>query len=282
MYLFAGFIPMLVSGLALYSIDIYPGGSSTILIHDLKKIIVPEFSYLFNSKDGFNGLFYSMASSLGGGHFGTLVFYLSPLNLILYLFPEDKIYYGVYLLCLLKVGLCGSCFCFYIDHSDHSKMGFWGKLIFSCSYALMSYVLIYMHFVIWLDSVFLFPVLVLFLERMVKKGNVFPFVLVLFADIILNYYLAYMSIIALTLYLLYYLSDKGLGIVNNAKIFTEYCFSGVLSAGMASFIIFPVILDYRRGKLAESVLDDYPLFKNSVWDCVRAMLPDAYDTISYN
>jgi len=84
-----------------------PFGSSTILTVDLGQQYVDFFSYYRSTILSHpTSFFYSFAKDLGGDTLGIFAYYLmSPLNVIILLFPGKLLSSGILILTLLKYGL---------------------------------------------------------------------------------------------------------------------------------------------------------------------------------
>ena len=84
-----------------------PFGSSSLLTVDLGQQYVDFFAYLRTSLLHHPAsLLYSFSKGLGGEMWGTNAYYLlSPLNLVLLLFPHQWLTSGIMVVLLLKYGL---------------------------------------------------------------------------------------------------------------------------------------------------------------------------------
>ena len=106
----AFFLPVLVTIGAFALTGIFPFGENQITIIDMYHQYVPFLSELQYKLHHGGSLFYSWDGA-GGFNFWNLLSYYgaSPLNLLLFLFPEKLIVEGVTVLLLIKIGLAG-CF----------------------------------------------------------------------------------------------------------------------------------------------------------------------------
>ncbi|MBQ7283676.1 MAG: YfhO family protein, partial [Oscillospiraceae bacterium] len=87
----------------------------SILINDLSSQYSAFLLYYRNSLAQ-NGIFYSFSKALGGNFFGIFTYYLtSPLNLLVFLFPSDKIEIPVAIMILLRFGLASVAFNWFVQ-----------------------------------------------------------------------------------------------------------------------------------------------------------------------
>ena len=218
--------------------------SDKLLIADLMSQYSGLFSYL---KDVFNGnasLIYSFSKNLGGGMFGTFMYYLSsPLNLILYLFPKDQLMNGIASIILVKFGLCG--LFMYIFLSNHFKTKEYFFLIFSTFYALMGYNLVYYFNFMWLDAIYLTPLVILGIDNIINKNKISLYVFSLAISIICNFYISYMLCIFCIFYFYYQIMLVHNFSSDRRKILSKlvlFLFSSLVAGLISSFVLIPGLI----------------------------------------
>ena len=120
-YLFYCFIiPVIINYLAYLAMEIHPFGDSSVLVLDLNAQYVYFFEALRDFVHGDANMLYSFSRNLGGEFVGIYAYYIaSPLSYIVALFPKDRMLEALLTLLLLKTGLCGLTFGFYLH--KHSK-----------------------------------------------------------------------------------------------------------------------------------------------------------------
>lgn len=240
----AFFIPVALMMLIYVCIGILPTGEKTVLTIDLNTQYIAFFSYLREMLTGDRGFFYSFSKTLGGDMAGLNAYYLmSPFNLLLLLFSTEQLPIAVEIITLLKIGLCGLAFYLCI-----TKNKTWHGLIFSTSYALMAYNIVYQQNIMWLDSVILLPLLVLGIQRIIKERTPFLYLFSLFGCIVTNYYLGFMICIFSALFFLYqYLCCTEKQNKNIAVLF-QYGASSILGGGLGMYVILPALKSLQGGK----------------------------------
>lgn len=257
------FLPILLMLIIYAFLGIYPFGERCVLALDMNNQYISYFSYLKEILRGNHSLFYTFSKTLGGDMIGLFAYYLmSPLNLLLLLFPLSQLPTAIEILTLLKLGLCGLSFFLCIFQKDNS----WHGWIFSTAYALMSYNIVYQTNLMWLDEMILLPLMVLGIRRIFQKKSPFLYLTVLFFAIILNYYIGFMLCIFSVLYFLYYFcfeDDRERFL--DFKIIFRYGSASALAGGLGMWLIFPVLKSLAGGKAVFSLSSLAALTPNFHW-----------------
>lgn len=239
--------------------NIYPFGDKSNLIWDLNIQYSDFFSYYREVLMGNVSLDYSLSKSLGGSLVALWGYYLSsPLNLMLVLFRADQIEQAIFVITVLKLGFCGLTFSIFIEKKYKNLLP-WQIWILSVVYAFTQYTVGQMSNIMWLDGVYMLPLVLLGADRFLQKGEkVFCFLMIVFT-IIFNWYTGYMNCIFVALYFLYQVILKNfqkgqkiqiLEIVKQVLQFYMLEFIAVLGS-MAVFL--PVLLSQSGGR---SLFDD--------------------------
>ena len=221
--------------------------SNQILIADLSSQYSSLFSYLKDVFSGSASLFYSFSKHLGGSMMSTILYYLSsPLNLLLVFFSKNHLMDAMAILILLKIGLCGLFMYIYLSNHFNKKSKI--LLVFSTFYALMSYNMAYYFNIMWLDVVFLTPIVILGIDRIINKRKFGLYTLSLALAIISNFYIAYMLCIFCVIYFIYQLILK-----YNFKLDKEwvlkrvklFIFGSIIAGLLSCFILIPGLIGLK-------------------------------------
>lgn len=240
-HLLAFIIPIVVLGF-IYIIRCQLRGA-TFFISDSYGQYLPLFSYFKDVIDSKQSLMYSFSKGIGGSMFGTYAYYLaSPLNFLIIFFSKSNLYIFFAFIIILKIGLSSLFMYIYVDKRKIKQPL---KLIVSICYALMAYNINYYFHVMWLDGIFLAPLLLLGIEKLIDQNKSLLYGIVLFLAILSNYYIGFMLCIFSCLYFSYYL------FINYNKQGKKYIFDRIKKfiitsflAGMATMIlILPALLE---------------------------------------
>ncbi len=192
-------IPILIMLGVFVGKGIYPFGDRSFLRTDMYHQYAPFFNdFLTRLKNG-ESLTYAWDIGLGSNYLALFAYYLSsPFNWLLFLVPQSLIIEFMTYLIVLKIGLCGLTMTAYLQKKFRTNN--LGMAIFGICYALSGYMAAYSWNIMWLDCLWLAPLILLGLERLVKENRPFLYCVTLAAAILTNYYISIMLCIFLVLY----------------------------------------------------------------------------------
>mgnify|MGYP006384115913 CR=1 FL=1 len=99
-----------------------PFGEKSLMIMDMSGQYSEFFCGLKNINPQNGGILFSWSKALGGNYAGVFAYYVaSPLSFITLLFPNEYMHIGVFVLTLLKIGLCGLTFGMLMNHFSKNK-----------------------------------------------------------------------------------------------------------------------------------------------------------------
>ncbi len=268
------FVPpvlVLLAMLLLFRLNgLYPFGTKTLSWCDMDQQVVPllvDFKDILCGKDGF---FLNMKNAAGMNFFGVFFFFLSsPFSLLVVFVEKSDMLAFANILIVLKMCTisCTASIYFKKKHPNHAIL----NVALSILYAFSGYTMLYYQNVIWLDIVYLFPLLLLGLERL-KEGKKTLFVCILAACVIVNYYLSYMLVVFLILYVgIWLLLSKERAF---AKDFTVSC---VLAALLSSVVWLPSLIQYFSSGRTTSVLEN--LRSSSIFTALPTTLPTMFSVL---
>lgn len=260
---------------------VYPFGFRSALVLDGSAQYVYYFEALREAVLGDQSLLYSWSRALGGEMLGIYNYYLaSPLSFLILLFPREWITEAVLILTLLKTGLCGLTFAVYLKRSRRAEDNCL-MVLFPTLYALSSFVVVQATNIMWLDGVFLLPLIILGVERIIEQKKYMLFIIALTLTFTANYYIAYMSGIFSFLYFLcYYFQDRDRlswkAFIKTSAVFFGSAFVAALCAGLT---IFGTLYSLYLGKLEFTNPSMIPASQFDLLDFLAKMLPISYDTV---
>ena len=255
-------IPSIVMILLYTSVGII-GGNKNILTVDLANQYVEFFGALKDILQGITSPFYTFSKTLGGNFLGIITYYLlSPLNILIIFFSKIDIPKFILIINILKIGLSGLTSYIYFNKTFKKEKY---SLMFSITYSLMAYNIVYSQNIMWLDGVIMLPIVFLGIQKLQEKKPLL-FYISLTLTIIFNYYIGYMTCIASLIYYIY------LNYIKEEKIKKEniiYCIKYILIATLtAGIILIPSIYSLMQGK-ANGLLGDFvPNQKFAILDLI--------------
>ena len=291
------FIPVVCMLIAYAFLGIFPFGEKSILTVDLNGQYISFFSYYKEILKGNADIFYTFSKSLGGDMAGLFAYYLaSPLNILFVFFPTDRLPDAVLLLTLIKVGLSGLTMNYLLSRtlSRRGQAPRFITLVFSLSYALMAYNVVYQQNIMWLDGVILLPLVIASIDKIFEGKHIFSYSILLGLAIITNYYIGFM----LCIFSVMYFAFRLVASVNwKEEGWFRTCFrhawrfaaGSLLAGGLSAFILLPALASLSGGKadfsLSALTFDtNFNLYKlifqafigDFYWASLSAGLPNLY------
>ncbi len=239
-YVLAFVIPAVIF-LALYiSKGIYPFGNNCFLRTDMYHQYAPFFAEFNNKLSSFGDLSYSWNIGMGTNFTALYAYYLaSPMNWFVFLFPVSSTIEIMNILIIFKLCLASCTLVYYLVKRFGSKSC--TLAIFGTFYAMSGYVAAYNWNIMWLDLIWLLPLVMLGLERLVKEDRCFLYAISLGLCIFSNYYIAIMVCITCVIYYIVLMFSYGgeNGIVGVSRKIIHFCLYSLLAGGLAACMLLP-------------------------------------------
>lgn len=278
-------VPAFLLALMYVAMLIYPFGNGTVLVLDLNGQYVYFFEALRDAIVGDSSIFYSFERALSGEFLGIFAYYLaSPLSFLVVLFPKTAIQEALFTMLILKCGLCGLTANCYIRRTR--KISDIGALIFSSCYALSSYAIINASNTMWIDCMYMLPLVMLGIEELISHKKHLLYTISLGVSLITSYYIGYMLCIFSVLYFFAYYfgserEERGELLESNhfVKSGLRFALYSVVSALLASPILLPAAYALGFGKSEFSNPKFAFTQKTDFIDIFTKMLPASYDTV---
>lgn len=278
-------VPILLLLPAFIYAGIFPFGDQTTLAVDLRNQYIGFFEAYKHVFSDFGSLLYNFTKGPGGLMSATDAYYLmSPLNFLFFLFPSAQMPLAVELIQVLKIGLSGAFFALFLSRREHGDD--WRTLLFASFYALMSFSMANLLNVMWLDVLYMAPLVLLYLERLLDGKSPIPYILLLLWTILMNFYMAYMLCVFLGFYALWSLIRRprpnGMKSGNWIKTCVQKYFSFVLFSGiavaMSAWLLLPNLysLLLSKGPYQDQVVAK-ATFQYPLADPLSRLIPFAFD-----
>ena len=237
-------IPILIMLISCIVNKTYPFGKEILPKYDGYYQYAGFTSYYKNVLLGNESLFYSFKGLLGYNFYATSIYYMfNPTNLLCIFSTSENILEYYTFIILLRIGLSGFTMCKYLKYKFKNQSNL-RYIIFSISYALMAYNVCYFFNYMYFDTVVLFPIVMLGLDKLIYERKNKLYIISLTLSIISNFYIGYMVCIFSLLYFIYniviYKVDK--------NIIKDFIISSLLSGFMCMIIIIPEASELLKGK----------------------------------
>lgn len=236
-YRHAFLVPLIVMVAGCIGAGIFPFGNQSFMRNDLYNQYVQFFAAFRDAIWQGEGLSYTFELGLGSGYSALYGYYLaSPFNWFVLLCPKVMIGEFITLLILVKMSLAGVTFAHYLKkHFGKENIGL---LMFSSAYALSGFMAAYQWNVMWLDVVWLAPLVLLALEELFETGKGTKYCILLALSILSNFYLSIMLCIFLVLYFLVLALTKPVRVILSSGV--KFAFYSLLAGGLSCVILLPV------------------------------------------
>ena len=171
---------------------LYPFGNGTIAWCDMTQQVIPMTADLKDILTGKTGFFLNLQNAGGMSMVGVIFFFVaSPFNLLALFVPKEDLIYFVNIATLLKMMTAGVTAMLFF-RKCLSKTDPIISACLSVSYAFCGYTVLYYQNSIWLDIMYLFPLLMIGIHRLVTRNKMAGYVAVLSLMAVVNYYICYM------------------------------------------------------------------------------------------
>lgn len=232
-------VPVFVMLFLYYGVGIYPYKSKSVLMSDFSGQYINFLAYIKDAVFSGNGFFYSFAKTMGGDMVGMSAYYLfSPLNIFFLLVSKSSIVVWAMIITIIKIGLAS--FGMFLLLSE--KGGYYYKnIIFTVAYAISGYVISFAFNIMWLDSVYLAPILIWTIERLFHTKKNITYILVLFLTVVTCYYTGYMVCLFAFLYVIYRIVAGNESIKQKIKVLLNLAISTVIGIGLSAIVLIPAI-----------------------------------------
>lgn len=275
--LFAFLMPVIIMGAYFAYRGMTPFGSSSVLTVDLGQQYVDFFAYFRHSLLHHPSSFlYSFSKGLGGEMLGTNAYYLfSPLNLLLLPFTGKSLAAGILILLLVKYGLASLSFAWLLQRE---KLQSGSRLVaFGTAYALMGWMIANQLNLLWLDALFLLPIVIAGVLQITHQKSPRLLIIALACTMMDNYYMAWMIALFAFLFFIWQLSRQTLPFKQKMTLTARFIVSGITSALLAAWVLLPTIfaLLQSKGTYTETQLKWH--FEYSPWKILAKLVPGSFD-----
>lgn len=252
----------------------------SVLVLDLNGQYVSYYEMLKDAVWGDHSLIYSWSRNLSGETMGMFGYYLaSPFMWIVVLLPRTMMLGALEIMQLAKIGCCGLTFAYYLKKRKNAAP--YMQVIFSVSYALMTYIVVELMNPMWIDGMIWLPLIIFGIEKLVDEGKMLGLTASLAVMFISHYYIGYMIGFFSALYFVYYIFSRPNHIVapHFIKSSLKFAASAVISVLTACIVIIPVYCSLRLGKFDFSTPSFLPNAQFSIFDLLTKLFANSYDTV---
>ncbi|MBP9989527.1 MAG: YfhO family protein, partial [Ruminococcus sp.] len=287
--------------LVYYCFDLIPFGGRTVLRMDLFHQYGPLFGELYDRLAHFKNFMYSWNTGGGGSFLGNYYNYLSsPIGDIIALIAgHEHIPEAIGAMVLVKNALASSMLALYLKKS--SGRNDFTISAFGVMYSFCGFFIAYYWNIMWIDALYLLPLVVLGIEKIISEKKCKLYVVALALAFFSNYYMAYMICIFSVLYfLVYFIShnefmdsyaqlnkdERSLKASVQALYHNKFLHSGVLFAAssliavmLVAFAVIPTYFCLKECSATSGTFPKEAVFYNNIFDFLANHLASLEPTI---
>lgn len=234
---------------------LFPFGEKSLSWCDMNQQVIPlllDFKDILSGKSGF---FLSLQNAGGMNFFGVFLFFISsPFSFLAALVDKSDMWVFMNVLVALKMMVCAFTAQLFFTKKFKS-LGTAAQSAFGVMYAFCGYAMLFFQNVVWLDMMYLFPLLLLSLDRLVLKQKTGCYIAALSAMIVVNFYLSYMVVLfilfAMGLYLLFFAPK-----VRRKKNAALLCVGSILSALISAAVWLPALFSYLSSARGVNLIEN--------------------------
>ena len=253
-YFLVPFITCLIYLLILKTNSLYPFGDKSIGWCDMNQQVIPLLNCFKDVLEGKQGFTYNLANAGGMSLFSLYFFFLSsPLSYLVIFISKANMPNFMNLLLMFKLMVISGTISFYFT-KKYKNINPLFNISLSLLYTFSIYVLMYYQNIMWLDIVYIFPLLILSLDYLLEKNKPLPYLILIVITVLLNYYLAFMVICFVILYTglnIFYKRNE-----ENIKEKTKsFIITSLIGALISCFSIIPSFIQYLESARTSSLFD---------------------------
>ncbi|MBS6555986.1 MAG: YfhO family protein [Collinsella stercoris] len=257
---------------------IYPLGPESFLTEDLKYQYIDFFTWFRHVLTGEANIFYSFAQGMGSNTWGLYSYYLaSPFNFIILLFDEAHLTLAIYVIVALKLVCMNTAMAWYLRRR-FTLQRTWALALALC-YTWSTWTATNLRNPLWLDALILLPLMAWSCRQLLRTGRFIGLSLLVAADVITCWYMAYITLLFCCLFVLFELAvmiyddevrPARSWIAGRAVRFTVAILLGL---GLSAWTFVPTVLAMMGGgaKTAVGMFQTYPTA------LIRGFLPFAWN-----
>ncbi len=189
---------LLLCGIYL-AFELFPFGGKTLSWCDMNQQVIPLMLDFKDILSGKTSIFLNLQNAGGMNFWGVFLFFLSsPFTFLIAFIEKSQVFLFVNILVGAKMAVC-ACTAAIFFYKRFPTLSTFESVGLSVLYAFCGYSLFYYQNIVWLDMMYLFPLLLLSLLYLAEKGKILPYVFAFSGMMVVHFYLSYMIVLFLLL-----------------------------------------------------------------------------------
>lgn len=187
-----------------YFQGLYPFSDNSIVQVDADYQFIPVLYRIYDFLHGNGNIIYDDIG-LGNNIYISMIIQgsiFSPLSLLLYFTSRSNIVNFYNIIVIVKICLLSLTTYIYINKSF--KVNEYYKIVFSLLYAFSGWIILNYFNIMWLDSIILFPLIIMYLNELLDSDKYIGYVITLSISLMISYYISYFILLFILFYLYIY------------------------------------------------------------------------------
>lgn len=233
--------------------EMYPFGWGTVTWCDMNQQLIPLFCDFKDVLSGNSSLFLNFANAGGMNFYGVFFFFLSsPFSFAVAFVEKTDIPFLMNVLVVLKLSL-SAFFASFVLERLCKNITATISVALGTAYALCGYAMLFYQNIMWLDMMYLFPLIVLGSYRLIEQNKPVLLFMTLTLAVVFNFYISFM----IFLFVIFFFGTFALFYRKaNRKIYVNLAFCGIFSLLCSAFIWVPCLLQYLGSARGNSFLEE--------------------------
>ncbi|MBE6143941.1 MAG: hypothetical protein E7177_08185 [Erysipelotrichaceae bacterium] len=235
--------------------DLYPFGNYSIAWCDMKQQVIPLLNSFKDILEGKQGFSYNLSHAGGMSFFSVYFFFLSsPFSYLVVFIEKSLLPNFVNLLVMFKLMVISFTFSYYIS-KKYKNVNCLINIALTLLYTFSIYTLMYYQNIMWLDIVYMFPLLILSLDYLLEKNKFIPYLICITSIVLLNYYISFMVICFVIFYMgLQFIFKKNDPTIKDKS--KTFVFSSIIGGMLSLFSIIPSFIEYLNSARSDSLIEN--------------------------
>lgn len=223
----------------------------TIWTGDALAQMMPYVTYFRDHGFDLSAFTYNANYGVGTEMYGTFFYYLSsPILWLIFLFPKSWLFNVVWVLAIIRYGIGGITFHTWLTR-HYKNINTKVLLLLSLAFIFSGYFIFSFAFYQWLDFLFIIPLMMMGLDRIMNRGSIWLFTGSMIYMVVSNFYIAYMLVLFSVFYVIYMLTvNKEWSILTVKDLLMRYVVSGVLTFVATLPVLFIIINSMMNSRLS--------------------------------
>ena len=199
-FIIPSIITLIILLIIFYFQGLYPFDNNSIVQVDADYQFIPVLYRIYDFLHGNGNIIYDDIG-LGNNIYISMIIQgsiFSPLSLLLYFTDRGNIvnYFNI----IVIVKICLLSLTTFIFINKKFKVNEYYKVVFAVLYAFSGWVILNYFNIMWLDSVILFPLIVMYLDELLNKNNYLGYIITLSMSLVISYYMSYFILLFILFY----------------------------------------------------------------------------------